>query len=155
MGKKRETNAGKEGVKRVTIDLTGASEYGDREHDKLIAKGLSDAELFSKKFLYSVFNGKRVKQVLRTGNYREPVKGLNLIFAFKLGSGELGLGELVWDDGVLNSIKLHSKKYTKPAIAVYDASCFSEAYDCGHGFVFNDVDKAREAVRGIAFLKIV
>lgn len=132
--------------RRLEIDLSRVSGYVDGEEDKVITRNLRKAGLFSNKFLYSVFNGRRTNQVKKTGSYRAPEH--ENVFAFELK-------DLKWDSGALgdpNCIKTHSRQYDRPAIGVYHASMLEKMRELDFEYKFLCEDK-RKAVAAIAFLK--
>ena len=139
-------------MEKFNIDLSKAIRYVDGEEDRIIRDQLIKHRLYNQNCLYSVFNGRREKQILETGNYRKG--NPDSIFA-------LTKNELVWEAGVgvHNDIKTHSAQYPEsPAIAVYDKNKFHnnpERGDWRYEYFFKNPDNKLEALLGIAFLNFV
>ncbi len=134
-------------IKKFEIDLSEISGYIDGEEDKIIQGQLKKQRLYNKNCLYSVFNGRRENQILRTGNYRKG--NLNSIFAFIKN-------DFVWetDIGINNDIKNLSNQYIEsPAIAIYNKTKFYQGSgDYKYEYFFKNPNKKLEALLGIAFL---
>lgn len=136
-------------MKKFNIDLSKVSGYIDGEEDRKIRGQLKKHGLLNQNCLYSVFNGRREKQILETGNYRQG--NPDSIFAFTKN-------ELVWkaEIGIHNDIKTHLEQYLEsPAIAIYDKKQFTQDYNRGTNleYFFNNPNKKLETLLGIAFLK--
>lgn len=134
-------------MKKFNIDLSKVSGYIEGEEDKKIRGQLIKHGLYNQNCLYSVFNGKREKQVLETGNYIEG--NPDSIFAFT--KDKLG-----WEteEPFHNHIKNLTRDYTLPAIAIYDKNQFVQDHSRGTNweYFFKNPDKKLEALLGIAFL---
>lgn len=143
-------------MKKAVVDLSKVSGYIEGEEDEKIAKVLKSEKLYSPRFLYSIFNIHRTKQVMMTGNYRNPgnsedpddPESRNSIFAFRLS-------EFIWESpmsGDLTCIKTHAKQYYDPAIAVYDKNHFVKVDD--YEYRFKDQKNRAKSLVGIVSLKL-
>lgn len=133
-------------IKKININLARISGYIEGEYDRKIRGQLKKNSLYNKNYLYSIFNGNRIKQIEETGNYRK--ENPDSIFA-------LTKDELVWESEFnKNSLKHLSIQYDNPTIAIYDRSQFREDYEKGrYEYFFKDPDKKLEALIAIAFLR--
>ncbi|MEK6936286.1 MAG: hypothetical protein AABW67_05855 [Nanoarchaeota archaeon] len=135
-------------TKKIKIDLSNCSGYIEGEENQIIIGQLKKNGFYNKNYLYSVFNGDRIKQIQKTGNYRE--ENPDSIFAFNKS-------ELIWEAeiGIHNDIKSLCRDYQEPAIAVYDSKKFKRNYAKGTNweYFFKNTDKKLEALLGIALLK--
>lgn len=135
-------------AKKFDISLMGISGYIEGEYDKKIRNQLKKKGFYSDNYLYSVFNGRKIKQIEETGNYR----GWNSDSIFALTKDEL-----VWESEFShNDIKHLSEQYLEcPAIAIYDRKQFRENHKKGrrYEYFFINPNKKLEALLATAFLK--
>ncbi len=132
------------------IDLRGISGYIEREEEKTIHQEFRKHKMFSKEFLYTVFNWNRRRQLKETGNYRE--KNPDTIFA-------LTKEELIWDAEQpwhRNYLKQLTNNYEYPGIAVYDRKQFTQNPNICSPFEYSFKEPLRktDALVGIAKLLI-
>ncbi len=140
---------------RLEIDLSDTCGCVDNEEDEIIQTGLKSAGVFSEDFLYSVFNGARVAQVERTGQYRHPgSEHPNSIFAF-------AFDELVWEGkpGDSCDIETYARNYSPAGLIVYRADHLARVADQGDKrllfeYEFVHPDRKVDAVEAIALIRL-
>lgn len=141
-------------IRRLEIDLSETSGYVDGEEDEIIQRALKSAGLFSDEFLYTMFNGDRIKQVETTGQYRGSCEDPNSIFAFTMD-------ELRWVEEIGNpcDLKTYARDYENPAMIVYRRREFlsmnlSETKGLLFEYEFLHPERKVDAIEAIALIKM-